>query len=98
MATNIYINEEQWERYVTEILSRLSKIDRKIDRLFVVKDCLDGDELLDNQDLCNLLGVTKRTLQRYRQKNLLKYHMINNGKAYYLKSELPEFLLKKAKK
>lgn len=98
MATNIYISEEQWEKHVAEILLRLDKIDRKIDRLFVVKDCLDGDMLLDNQDLCNLLGVTKRTIQRYRQKNLLKYYMIDNGKAYYLKSELPEFLLKRAKK
>jgi len=98
MAMNIYINEEQWEKHVMDIISRLEQIDRKIDRLFIVKDCLDGDVLLDNQDLCNLLGVTKRTIQRYRQKKLLKYYMIDKGKAYYLKSELPEFLLKRIKK
>ena len=36
---------------------------------------LDGDKLLDNQDMCELLGITKRTLARYRQKKLVTYYM-----------------------
>lgn len=84
--------------YMKILMQRFDKLDNKLDRLFTTKNIMEEDELLDNQDLCHLLGVTKRTLQRYRQKKLLKYHMIDNGKAYYLKSELPEFLLKKAKK
>ena len=36
--------------------------------MITVKDVMDGDELLDNQDLCLLLGITKRTLATYRQK------------------------------
>lgn len=44
----------------------MNKLETKLDRSIHVKDCLEGDQLLDNQDLCLLLGVTKRTLRRYR--------------------------------
>ncbi len=39
----------------------------------MLKQCLDGDTLLDNQDICELLCVTKRTLALYRQKKLISY-------------------------
>ncbi|MDH6310889.1 DNA-binding transcriptional MerR regulator [Dysgonomonas sp. PFB1-18] len=82
-------------KILEQLLSRFDKIDNKLDRLFKVKDPLNGDELLDNHDMCNILGVTKRTLQRYRQKGLIKYYMIDKGKAYYRKSEIPEILFKR---
>ena len=47
-----------------QIMDKLDSIDSKIDRMTKVKDVMDGDKLLDNHDLCMLLGVTKRTLQR----------------------------------
>lgn len=78
-----------------QILSRFDNVEDRLDRLFRVKNSLDGDELMDNQDMCFLLGVTKQTLYRYRKKGILKYYMVDNGKVYYKKSEIPEFLLKK---
>ena len=57
---------------------------------------LCGDTLLDNYDLCRLLGVTKRTLARYRQKKLIRYYMID-GRTYYKASEIQEFLQMKGK-
>ena len=33
-----------------------------------VKDCLNGDELLDNYDIAKLLNVSLRTVARYREK------------------------------
>ncbi len=86
---------EYIKKWMSLIIQRLDKLDDKVERLSRVKECLDGDELLDNQDLCMLLGVTKRTLHRYRQKKLITYYMIDNGKAYYKKSEIPSSLLKK---
>ena len=61
-----------------------------------LKDCLDGDTLLDNYDLCQLLGITKRTLARYRQKKLVTYYMID-GRTYYKASEVEAFLNQKGK-
>ena len=46
--------------------------------------------------LCELLGVTKRTLARYRQKKLVTYYMID-GRTYYKASEVQDFLNKKGK-
>ena len=77
-------------------MERLDGIDQKL----IVKrqrvHPLDGDALLDNQDLCQLLGVTKRTLARYRQKKLVSYYMID-GRTYYKASEVAEFLRKKGR-
>ena len=84
---------ENIEKHLKQISSQLDKLDRKIDALTTVKECLDGDQLLDNQDLCLLLGVTKQTLYRYRKKGVIKYYMVDNGKVYYKKSEIPDFLL-----
>lgn len=71
-------------------------MERAFERMNKLKDCLDGDTLLDNYDLCRLLGVTKRTLARYRQKNLIRYYMID-GRTYYKASEMQEFLKMKGK-
>jgi hypothetical protein len=68
-------------------------MDKKLDRMTRVKDAMDGDKLLDNYDMCMLLGVTKRTLQRYRQLKKVVYYKID-GKTYYKSSEVQEFLKK----
>jgi hypothetical protein len=84
------------EEMFRAILDRLESIDGKI----VVKKQrvhpLDGDALLDNQDMCQLLGVTKRTIARYRQKKLVSYYMID-GRTYYKASEVQTFLKKKGR-
>ena len=50
-----------------------------------------GEKLLDNQDLCLLLHVSTRTLQRYRTDGVLPY--IKRGqKIYYKASDVREFL------
>jgi len=74
-----------------QIMDKLDSIDSKIDRMTKVKDVMDGDKLLDNHDLCMLLGVTKRTLQRYKQLKKIIYYKID-GKTYYKASEVQEFL------
>lgn len=78
------------------LMERFEKLERAFERMNRLKDCLDGDTLLDNYDLCRLLGVTKRTLARYRQKNLIRYYMID-GRTYYKASEIQEFLQIKGK-
>ncbi|MDR0412471.1 MAG: helix-turn-helix domain-containing protein [Dysgonamonadaceae bacterium] len=50
-----------------------------------------GELLLDNQDLCMMLNVSKRTLQRYRSMRWLPFHRIDQ-KTYYLESEVETFI------
>ena len=78
------------------LMERFEKLERAFERMNRLKDCLDGDTLLDNYDLCRLLGVTKRTLARYRHKKLIRYYMID-GRTYYKASEIQEFLQIKGK-
>ena len=52
---------------------------------------LHQDQWLDNQDLCELLHVSPRSLQRYRSEGILPYKMMHK-KAYYTKEGVIKFL------
>lgn len=52
---------------------------------------LEGERLLDNHDLCELLHVSKRTLQRYRTSGELPYQTIYH-KTYYKESDVEVFI------
>lgn len=79
-----------------QIMEMLIKIHDKLERMNKAKEALEGDELLDNQDMCMMLGVSKRTLQRYRTEKKVKYYMVK-GKPYYLSSEIKNFFEQKGK-
>ncbi len=87
---------ETVHKMFTSLMERFDKMERAFERMNKLKDCLDGDTLLDNYDLCRLLGVTKRTLARYRQKKLIRYYMIFVCKQNTA-SEIQEFLQMKGK-
>ena len=46
---------------------------------------------LDSQEVCLLLRISKRTLQRYRNNGVLKFYSIYH-KTYYKESDLHEFI------
>lgn len=78
---------------IMEMRQQLNQVEEKLERTLRVKETLNGDTLLDNSDICQLLGITKRTLQRYRQLRLIKYYLIE-GKTLYKSSEVLEFINK----
>ena len=51
----------------------------------------NGERLYDNQDLCMMLQVIKRSLQRYRSIGILPYLMLRQ-KTYYKESDVQKFL------
>lgn len=55
-----------------------------------------GERLFDNQDLCIMLQVSKRSLQRYRSLGLLPYLMLRQ-KTYYKESDVVQFLTRHLK-
>lgn len=81
------INEQAFEAYMERIMDRFDMLEKKIELLSKQKNMLDGEQLLDNQDLCLLLKVTTRTLQSYRSKGILPYIMISK-KCYYKSSDV----------
>lgn len=80
--------------YNIALLSKyLVKMDGKLDRLLKNETQIKNDKLLDNQDLCLLLKVTNRTLQRYRNVGILPFATINR-RNYYLESDIYDFIKK----
>jgi hypothetical protein len=87
----LYIDKNTFEAWMERILERIEMLNKKIEKLNNTKNQLNGDTLLDNQDLCLLLKVSKRTLQRYRSSGLLPYKRIQQ-KTYYLESDVHKFI------
>lgn len=73
------------------IMDRFDKIDKKLDKMSKPRLMLDGEILFDNQDLCQLLNVSKRTLQRYRSTGELQFQMVY-GTTYYKESDVHTFI------
>jgi hypothetical protein len=73
------------------IWDKLESLETKINGKEKVRYKIDGETLLDNQDLCFMLSVSKRTLQRFRTSGFLPYKRINQ-KLYYLESDVLKFI------
>ena len=86
------------ERLIGTMVEGFARIEKKLDQMNRLKECMNGDRLLDNVDLAELLGVSQRTLARYRQEGKIKYYSVEkNGKSFYLASEIQSFLLQRGK-
>ena len=89
------VGQDTFEEWMGRIMERFDRQDRIISVL-VNKDAagvkyLDGERLYDNQDLCEMLRTSKRSLQRFRSKFRLRYQRIGH-KTYYKESDLHEFI------
>ena len=72
----MYISKEDFEAWMERIMYRFDKQDKTLDKMSKHRNILDGELLLDNQDLCMLLNVSKRTLQRYRATGELPFQTL----------------------
>ncbi|WP_261511538.1 helix-turn-helix domain-containing protein [Chryseobacterium paludis] len=52
---------------------------------------IDNEQLLNNQDACRTLQVSRRSLQRYRSSGKLRYYMLG-GRTYYKLSDVHQFM------
>ena len=88
----MYINNEDFEKWMTKLSKKLNDIGQDLKSLINTKEVFAEDEkLLDNQDLAFLLKVSYRTLQRYRSSKKLPFFMIAH-KTYYRTSDVREFV------
>lgn len=92
---NTPLDTTTFENWMRQIMERFDRNEQLIASLtgkeFKEVKYLDGERLLDNQDLCELLNTSKRSIQRYRSSGTLKYQMLWH-KVYYKESDVQEFL------
>lgn len=89
------IERELFEAWMQRIMERLDRQD-KIISVLINKDAagvkyMDGERLYDNQDLCEMLHTSKRSLQRFRSEYGLRYRKISR-KSYYTESDVLDFI------
>lgn len=89
------IERDLFEMWMQRIMEKLDRQDRIISVL-INKDAagvkyMDGERLYDNQDLCEMLRTSKRSLQRFRSEYGLRYRKISR-KSYYKESDVLEFI------
>lgn len=87
----MFINKENFEAWMERIMDRFDKQDKKLDKMNKHRNMLDGELLFDNQELCQLLHVSKRTLQRYRSTGELPFQTVYH-KTYYKESDVHFFI------
>ena len=85
------IDKEGFRSYMERLIDRFDLIDDKLERIIKRKTCLDGEDLLDNQDLLQVLKISHRTLQRYRSSGELPFFKMK-GKIYYKLSDVNRFI------
>ncbi len=89
----MFISKEEFEEWMRRIMARFDKQDRKLDNMNKPhQTLLEGEILFDNQDLCQLLHISKRTLQRYRNTGELPFQRLHS-KTYYKGSDVQKFIL-----
>lgn len=79
------------QEWFERLLVRFDRIDRHLEKMAIKEKLLEGEKLLDNQDVCQLLNISKRTLQRYRSSGELPYQMIYH-KTFYKESDVEAFI------
>lgn len=83
---------QQWmQGWFERIMKRFDRIDTYLEKMAIKEKLLEGEKLLDNQDVCQMLNVSKRTLQRYRSSGELPYQMVYH-KTFYKESNVIAFI------
>ncbi len=81
------IDKEYFDLGIKKIITKLDHLEK----LYQFQNVTVETNLFDNQDICQLLKISKRTLQKYRSEKLLPYQK-NGKKIYYLKSDVEQFI------
>lgn len=91
----MYIDKEHFDGWMRRIMERFDRLEKlnSSEPAQNIPLLPDGDRLLDNFDLCQMLNVSKRTLQRYRSSSELPFQMIYH-KTYYKESDVIRFIEK----
>ncbi|WP_026769692.1 helix-turn-helix domain-containing protein [Asinibacterium sp. OR53] len=85
------IDRMEFFAWMERIMERFDILKQHIIDIQKQRNTIDGEELLDNQDLLQMLKISHRSLQRYRSSGKLPYYTIS-GKLYYKLSDVHQFI------
>ncbi len=76
---------------ISYIHKKISELHKTVMQDF--KDTKEMDRMLDNYDVCKILGITLRTLQHYRNKDMIAFTVFQ-GKCLYRQEDVYGFIEK----
>lgn len=85
------IDRTEFHAWMERVMQRFDLLTERIIQCEQRHNSIDGEELLDNQDVLQMLKISSRSLQRYRSEGKLPYYTIS-GKLYYKLSDVHEFI------
>lgn len=85
------IDRLEFISWMERIMSRFDILKESINEIHLQRNGVDGEELLDNQDVLLMLKISNRSLQRYRSSGKLPYYTIS-GKLYYKLTDVQQFV------
>ena len=75
-----------------DLIGRIEKIEKAI--IFLQRNVSLGSEWLDSDEVCAILHISKRTLQRYRSNRMITFSVVNH-KMLYSKTDILNMLSEK---
>lgn len=85
------IDRTEFIAWMKRIMQRFDLVDELLKGRNTRLETVDGEELLDNQDLLLMLKISPRSLQRYRSEGKLPHYSIS-GKIYYKRSDVEQVI------
>ena len=89
----ICIDEKVWNTLLGKIETLASQA-RQLEKCYTPSA---KEKWIDSQDVCQALGITKRTLQSYREKGIVPYSNVG-GKFFYRENDIVAYLESKTKR
>lgn len=75
-----------------EFMEKFERFQKRVEQIALENRYIDKERWLDNQDLCQILHISKRTLQYYRDNGIIPFAQIG-AKVYYKASDVEKMLL-----
>lgn len=85
------IDRIEFIAWMERIMTRFDILSEKVKENQNQPITVDGEQLLDNQDVLQMLKISSRSLQRYRSDKKLPYYTIS-GKLYYKLSDVHQLI------
>ncbi|WP_267739780.1 helix-turn-helix domain-containing protein [Myroides injenensis] len=85
------LKKAEFISWMERLVIRIDSLKEHIVNLELQTLNIDGEELLDNQDIMKILKISYRSLQRYRSERRLPYYKLR-GKVYYKLSDVQQLL------
>ena len=82
----IIIDRKAWERHRSEFADFIHRVEK------LIGNPPKTEQWLDNEAVCKRLGISKRTLQSYRDTGKIPFSMIGH-KCYYKQTDYFLFML-----